>query len=397
MNPWKVASTPQVVYAKTPLPKVMRQGIFLAGPTPRDKSVPSWRPEALRLLAERGYSGHVFVPEPSDGVWTGNYIDQVDWEESALNQSDCILFWIPRDMQTMPALTTNDEWGTWKFSGKAVLGTPPNAPHVKYQRHYAAKLGVRVADTLAEAVDLAVAKVGNGAERTGGECQVPLHVWNRPDFQQWLRAQRGAGNRLDGARLMWAFFVGPNRDRLFLYTLHVNVYIASENRNKINEVVLYRPDISTVVLIRPATNPLDSEVVLVREFRSPASTPDGMVHEVPGGSSAKPGEDPVEVAVHEVSEETGLTLDPSRLVPLGARQLTSTLSAHKASVWCACLTASEMDEVRAMVVANVTHGVVQDTERTYLEIRTVRQILGGTRDVDWSMVGMILQAITRST
>jgi len=98
-----------VVYALEPLPTAVHSTIFLAGPTPRDKRTPSWRPEALRLLSASGYTGHVFVPEAADGEWTDNWAAQVAWEEAALHRADCIVFWVPRDMQTLPGLTTNIE------------------------------------------------------------------------------------------------------------------------------------------------------------------------------------------------------------------------------------------------------------------------------------------------
>jgi len=147
------------IYATEPLPYLRSEtlrSIFLAGPTPRDKTVGSWRPRALQLLAAMGHDGYVFVPEPADGVWKGVYTAQIEWEEKALNRADCILFWVPRDMETMPALTTNDEWGFWKKSGKVVFGAPPDAVRVRYQRYYANKYRVPGGDTLSAVCRAAV-------------------------------------------------------------------------------------------------------------------------------------------------------------------------------------------------------------------------------------------------
>ena len=158
----------QVIYAREQFPSTTTKSVFLAGPTPRDKSVASWRPNALRLLEEAGYDGIVYVPEPRDGAWSPDgYEAQVDWEEAALKRADCIVFWIPRVMETMPALTTNTEWGVWCDSGKVVLGTPPGAQAVRYQRHYAKKLQVPQADSLKDTIGLAVRMVGSGAARSG--------------------------------------------------------------------------------------------------------------------------------------------------------------------------------------------------------------------------------------
>ncbi len=138
----------RVIYATESFPKIPWPSIFLAGPTPRESSVKSWRPEALDLLAAEKFEGFVFVPEDRGGGCHSDYMDQVEWEEAGLEQASCISFWIPRELSKMPGLTTNDEWGTWKKSGKVVLGAPPWAAKVRYQRHYATKLKIPQFDTL---------------------------------------------------------------------------------------------------------------------------------------------------------------------------------------------------------------------------------------------------------
>ena len=125
----------RIIYAKQPFPTDWTSSIFLAGPTPRDKETPSWRPEALRLLEAAGYDGVVFVPEDATGEWgSGNdaYMDQVDWERRGLDLADVALFWVPREMKSMPALTTNVEFGRYVPSGKIVLGAPEWAKKISY-------------------------------------------------------------------------------------------------------------------------------------------------------------------------------------------------------------------------------------------------------------------------
>lgn len=387
----------QVVYAREPLPTTTIKSIFLAGPTPRSQTTPSWRPEALRTLASLGYDGIVYDPEVRSGVYDSHYDNQIEWERQAMDRADCIAFWVPRDLTLdekghpkMAALTTNAEWGAWASSGKCVFGAPPGAAHVRYLQHYAQFWGVPSSVTLPGTMTEAVKKVGEGALRVGGECQVPLYLWKKPEFQAWYQTQRAAGNRLDGATVVWTCRVGPNKERIFLFALHVNVHVTAENRNKTNEVVVFRPDISAVVLYRRNTfDWRDTKVALVREFRSPAHTLDGMIHELPGGSSWKAKESPVEVAAHEVEEETGFKLDPSRIRWHSARQIAGTLSAHKGAVFSAALTPQEMSSLEAQTGY---HGVVEDTERTYVEVKTVQEILSNDL-VDWSTLGMILNVV----
>lgn len=421
----------RVVYAQQPFPDEWFSAVFLGGPTPRGEGVESWRPQALEHLRAAGFTGVVLVPEPEDGVWVKGpdaYLRQVEWEKQGLELADVILFWVPRDMDTMPALTTQVEFGRYVTSGKVILGAPPWAASVKYLAWMQADVNaLGMHDSLEGTVRASLARIEDltqvradkpavdadalapGAEgtcapvvRRGGERAVPLHVWMTASFQAWHQAQRGAGNRLDDARLLWHFAPGG---RVFAWALWVKVWIAAEERHKENEFVLARTDISTVVLYQSwmpdqgtynvaglRNTLLATEVVLVREFRSPARTLDGYIRELPGGSSLKPGHDPLRVASDEVHEETGLIVPADRFRALGSRQVAGTLSSHHAHLFAAELTASEMAQARKVATANKVHGVVEDSERTFVEVTTLGRLLAeGT--VDWSVLGMVAQAV----
>lgn len=384
----------QVVYAPEQPPSQFSKSIFLAGPSPRDPSNPNWRPAALRALEDMGYDGVVFVPLPRNGDWSYGYDAQVEWENTHLNMADVVVFWVPRSKE-LPALTTNVEFGMFYDSGKAILGYPEDATQMRYLAHHGRLEYVPVHASLEETLRAAVERVGNGAERTGGERMVPLHVWKLPHFQGWLKAQKGAGNRLDGAKLLWSFRVGPTKGFTFAYALYVDVHIASEGRNKTNEFIIARPDIATIVAYRKRSNLMDTDMVLIREFRSPARTADGFIREVPGGSSWKPGEDPFVTAAHELSEETGFSVEPSRLRKIGARQLCGTLSAHQAHVFACEVTEEELESLRKQKEEGTVHGVIEDTERTYVEVHRLGDLLDPlSNSVDWSMLGMILTAVS---
>lgn len=383
---------PTVVYAKEPLPTDVTKSIFLAGPTPRELVTPSWRPEALKHLEAMGFDGHVFVPEPRNGKVFGDYIDQVEWETAALNMADVIVFWVPRKAPDMLALTTNIEWGLWADTGKCVLGTPPKAEHVKYLHWMCAKMKIPNYSTLEATLQEAVDKIGKGARRQGGCAQVPLHVWSHPTFQGWLQAQERVGNRLESARVLWTFRVGQQLEKVFSWCLHVNVWIKAEKRNKTNEFVLGRTDITSIALYyRPTIGSvLDIKFVLVREFRSPARTDSGFISEFPSGSTAQGIG--VESAVEELEEETSFKLDPSRLKLVDQLQLAGTLSAHTSRLFAAELTKEEHDFFAELASSNRTFGVERDTEKTYVELRTLQEIIAN-RLVDWTTLGMILETL----
>jgi 8-oxo-dGTP pyrophosphatase MutT (NUDIX family) len=392
----------QVIYAGEEMPEKVVKSIFLAGPTPRNKEEQSsWRPLALDFLDRMRYDGVVFIPEPRDGEFKLNYDDQVSWEEKYLNIADCIVFWVPRDIELdskgypkMAGFTTNVEFGAWADSGKIVFGAPPNATKNGYLKHYSEKYNVPVSESLGETLVHAVAMLENGAERTGGERHVPLFVWKLDSFQNWYKAQTEAGNRLDGAELLYTF--RPRfKSFVFIWVMKVKVFVTSENRFKENEFVLTRPDISSVLLYSEVESPqgdgiVDYEVVLVKEFRSPSSTKDGFIRELPGGSSFKKEDDAMKVAAEEVHEETGFLIDPSRLEKVAGRQVAGTFSAHKSHLFKAHLTFEEMNWFKGQ--DGIMHGNIADSEQTFIEVHNVYD-LAQNNLVDWATLGQILSVL----
>lgn len=109
-----------------------KKSIFLAGPTPREKEVESWRVDACKFLEENGFDGLVYVPEYSTWKPKGDYVDQAQWERDALFNATVIVFWIPRHLPDMPAFTTNVEFGYWLHTGKVLYGRPDDAEKIKY-------------------------------------------------------------------------------------------------------------------------------------------------------------------------------------------------------------------------------------------------------------------------
>lgn len=388
-----------VVYTGEELPEKIVKSCFLAGGSSRNQEeVKSWRPEALEMLEKQGYDGTVFVPEGRDGKFKLDYNDQVDWEETCLNVADCILFWVPRDLSPdsngepkMACLTTNCEWSRFESSGRVVLGCPEDAEKVSCLKHYAEQYKVPIATTLTDTIAEALKMLGEGSERSGGERYVPLLVWKAPSFQSWYQAQYNAGNRFNSAKLLYTFRPGY-KSFVFLWILKVAVYVASEDRVKDNEFGLARPDISSVCLWRSigGSSIFDREVVLVKEFRSPASTEDCFVRELPSGSSATGEDDPVEVASEELHEETGCHIDPKRFKSHGARQLAGTFSPHKSNLFSVEITAEEMEWFRSQ--EGIVHGNVADSERTFIEVYSVADLIE-KKLTDWMTLGQILAVI----
>jgi hypothetical protein len=385
----------QVVYAREPLPDRWAKSVFLAGPTPRDASTPSWRPEALRILEALGYDGVVFIPEDRDhngcAITPENYEPQIQWEHDALRHADVIVFWVARDLKDMPAFTTNIEWGEQFDSGRVALGYPKETPKMGYFRTKAKWHGVPIAYTLEDTLTRALSMIGEGALREGGETAVPIDIWRTEIFQRWHAAQKKAGNRLLDARVVWTYHIGHRRERLFFWGLETDMHVGVEDRVFKDGIVIGRPDVSGTVLFGPPLG-FETEVVLIREFRPAANTSDGFVHEPANGSSWRKLA-PVELAAAEAKEETGVALSLNRLRQLGDRQLMPTLCAHRANVYFARLTKEELRVLKTRV--GKPHGNAAEGEHTWIEIHKIRDIFekkNGTHDLDWSTFGMIASA-----
>ncbi|MEU2621518.1 lantibiotic dehydratase [Streptomyces sp. NPDC007157] len=196
-----------VIHAGEPWPEHWSVSLYLCGPTPRDPARESWRPRAERLLRER-WTGDgrlaVFLPEAPDGQPEPPYPRQVAWEEEAMHAADAILFYVPRDLATLPGLVTNVKWGAWHDCGRAVLGSPPDAQRNEYLLHFAETLAVPVAHDLPGAVTAALALAGPGDRREGADRHVPLALWRSPDFRRWHGELAGRGDTLVGGRLLWS-------------------------------------------------------------------------------------------------------------------------------------------------------------------------------------------------
>ena len=130
------------------------KAIFLAGPTYRiiegqSEFKRSWRSDAIDIFNGLGFSGSLYVPEWKDNVkpkdWT--YTAQVIWEIEHLRKADVVLFWIPRNLEDLPAFTTNVEFGE-HMCGNSVAGSPPDAVKNDYLKKRFELLGKPWFETL---------------------------------------------------------------------------------------------------------------------------------------------------------------------------------------------------------------------------------------------------------
>lgn len=392
----------KVLYACQEMPSECRKSIFLAGPTPRHNNVVSWREEALELLEKHNYDGVVYVPEPQDGVWKNEYDDQITWERTARLYADAILYWVPRDLDTMPAYTTNVEFGDDYKTGKVFYGRPNGAPKTRYLDQIFKSSAPRdnmIHETLEDTILSTLKYLDVGALRRGGEVSVPLHIWKTKQFSEWYKSQRLSGNSLVDSEVLFTFWVGDKKEILFSYVMWVNVWIGKEQRFKSNEFVFSRTDISSIVAFyEPTDNFEDVEVVLVEEFRSPARNKNSKVVELPGGSSTNDKLDPLTVARDELYEETGLFIrDTDRFIHVDNRQISGVLSSHICNVYAIELEKNEIDKIKLLeqnnvVLGEAAHDEKSSSERLHVRVRKVSDL--DETEIDWANLGIIHHALS---
>ncbi len=114
------------------------KSVFLAGPTLRnDFFKNSWRSEAAEIFKEKGFDGTLYIPESETGDYEAIGLDDKgfpEWEWERLEECNIIMFWIPRDLETLPGFTTNVEFGRYitLCPENVVLGFPKEAPKNSY-------------------------------------------------------------------------------------------------------------------------------------------------------------------------------------------------------------------------------------------------------------------------
>ena len=86
----------------------------------------------VNICKNHGFDGVVYVPELSSGEAQFNYDNQVEWEWEALEKASVIVFWVPRELSTMPGFTTNIEFGHYVRESRVVYGRPDSAELIRY-------------------------------------------------------------------------------------------------------------------------------------------------------------------------------------------------------------------------------------------------------------------------
>lgn len=137
------------------------KSIFLAGPSSRDDVLEfKWRILAVNHLRKSGFTGVIYVPEPTENDWSFKKtfpMEIVRWESERLLSADLAFFWLPRHQVQLPGRVTNTELGFHlgmayalpeKYKSRIILGCPADAWKVKSEMHWASIPNIEVFDDL---------------------------------------------------------------------------------------------------------------------------------------------------------------------------------------------------------------------------------------------------------
>ena len=101
---------------------------------------------------------------------------------------------------------------------------------------------------------------------------------------------------------------------------------------------------------------------------------------------------PLQVALEELDEEIQLKGDAASMQIVGSRTVFPSLVSHKTHAFRLAVSDATVDRYLAMEKDNVSFGKEQDSERTFVVVRTVKELMDDGL-VDWSTMGIILTAI----
>jgi 8-oxo-dGTP pyrophosphatase MutT (NUDIX family) len=345
----------QVIHAPAKAPPQARPVLLLTGP-----DIANQQGSAIGALRRGGFRGPVLVAcRRADviAVWFAATAtpETIDAELHGLTEA----------LATPPEAEGDQRLATDRPA--VVIGCSPALAHRRQIAAWADEQELPVVTSLKLTIVRAQGALASLLPRPAEAQPVPAELGTNPEFRAWLDDVQAAGVKLHGLVGCWTLGDPP----VAPVWIAAPVLETPDGEIYNGEVVIGRRDISITVLYHraPGAAILDTEVVLVRDFRPAARS--GHVLEPPGGAGG-PGTTPAAVARAEVTEETGLEIEPERLIPVGVRQALSSLTSHRAHVFAVELSAAEMAWVREHPGP---WGVTAAHEITTTEVHTIADSL----------------------
>ncbi len=155
----KMWTDPRVLGVGDEIYPSARQGpsIILLGPTPVGiYSTYTWRTEAVEILRDKGFDGHIIVPENRDGPKSVSKADAAKWLSLALISAKKVVFWIPdqSNQNCIPLFflgtLTNNLKHASEANPKLFVGWPSMIAHMEGVEYYLRSVGQTVFSDLSE-------------------------------------------------------------------------------------------------------------------------------------------------------------------------------------------------------------------------------------------------------
>lgn len=403
-----------IVYNREEPPAFFKKSIYLAGTsvilyntTKKDddkyeNTEYTYRDSAINFLSDKFEGGALFVPTDNPNSETSSpgprdkdaYRERIEWEQTWLKACDAVVFWLPRNLSNL-GLCSNFELGQLFHSGKCFIGAPyqptDNDKNAYLQTlcdiqnlHWYNDLNKLLSDTLEF--------IGEGSTRKGYERKIPLQIWEHDAFQHWKKAmeENDLNCKVQDVDVIYNVNA-PESGKTFFWMIVPKIRVSGERRTKEFDCVIGRNEICSMCIYTNDTKLDDTEIVLIKEFRSSGRSSDGYVTELPSGSFHE-NDSMVKSAMVELKEETGIELcEDKRAKFIGKKQMMPTLCSTANYVYAYDVSSKEMAEIKRQV-KNKVFGIKEESERTHVVIKTWKQII---RDklLDWPTLGMIAQVL----
>jgi len=183
---------------------------------------------------------------------------------------------------------------------------------------------------------------------------------------------------LKKARVLYSLRKSNESSDLLFWAISLELSSKEDSSIKSNEVVFSGMDTASLLMYKKNETLENSEVVLVKNFRSSVSNADGYLYELPGTYFLT---QPVEVAqlISNVSAQTGFSPEKSKISTSNVRKMMSSFSAHQGILHFLELPEEDLKKIN------------EETGKNFV-VLSVSSLLEKNL-VDWSILGMILSSM----
>jgi hypothetical protein len=227
----------KLVFAGESPPREFDASIMLAGRAYRWDLPPNWYAPAIRQLAdtwEPDGTLAIFVPESRAKSHRPDYAAVRTWKHMWGDRADIVIIWM-NGGATPDALGSSEDFGRWRESGRVVVGAAPQRFYGPDEFYKVVDPHIMLADSVDDAVHLALDHIGDGAPRAGVDRYLPLLLWRTPLVHGWLKGLEAKGHELRAVRVSWTVRSSDHRGPVCYWMVHA--FVMGDGRERPVDVV----------------------------------------------------------------------------------------------------------------------------------------------------------------